>query len=88
MKKYFLLAIATAAWQYEHEFRTQLGLYESPATANSSVPIQFADYACDGRQYCNQMRSRAEAEFFVRNCPNTKMDGDNDGVPCETDTRF
>ena len=43
---------------------------------------------CDGRQYCGQMTSRAEAEFFIRNCPNTKMDGDGDGVPCENDTRF
>ena len=45
-------------------------------------------YICDGRQHCSQMRSRAEAEFFVRNCPNTKMDGDHDGVPCENDSRF
>jgi hypothetical protein len=34
-------------------------------------------------EHCSQMRSYDEAEFFVRNCPNTKMDGDNDGVPCE-----
>ncbi|MCK0155445.1 excalibur calcium-binding domain-containing protein [Alcanivorax sp. S6407] len=34
------------------------------------------------------MTSRAEAEFFTRNCPNTKMDGDRDGIPCENDSRF
>lgn len=45
-------------------------------------------YSCDGRQYCSQMTSRAEAEFFVKNCPNTKMDGDRDGIPCENDSRF
>ncbi|ADJ29482.1 excalibur calcium-binding domain-containing protein [Nitrosococcus watsonii] len=45
-------------------------------------------FRCDGRQYCSQMKSRAEAEFFARNCPNTKMDGDHDGVPCENDSRF
>jgi hypothetical protein len=45
-------------------------------------------FRCDGRVYCSQMTSRAEAEFFVRNCPNTKMDGDGDGIPCENDTRF
>lgn len=43
---------------------------------------------CDGRQYCSQMTSRAEAEYFINNCPNTKMDGDHDGVPCENDSRF
>jgi hypothetical protein len=29
------------------------------------------------------MRSCTEATFFLRNCPNTKMDGDNDGIPCK-----
>lgn len=45
-------------------------------------------WQCDGRTYCSQMRSRAEAEFFINNCPNTKMDGDYDGIPCEGDSRF
>jgi len=45
-------------------------------------------FKCDGRQHCSQMTSRAEAEFFVKNCPNTKMDGDHDGIPCENDSRF
>ena len=39
---------------------------------------------CDGRRYCSQMRSCEEATWFLKNCPGTKMDGDNDGVPCET----
>ena len=42
-----------------------------------------ASYVCDGRQHCSQMRSCAEATYFLKNCPGTKMDGDNDGVPCE-----
>ena len=41
-------------------------------------------YRCDGRIYCSDMRSYEEAKFFVDNCPNTKMDGDYDGVPCES----
>jgi hypothetical protein len=45
-------------------------------------------FSCDGRQHCSQMTSRAEAEFFIRHCPGTKMDGDNDGIPCENDSRF
>jgi len=40
-------------------------------------------FQCDGRQHCSQMRSYEEAVFFLRNCPNTKMDGDRDGIPCE-----
>lgn len=40
-------------------------------------------FKCDGRTHCSQMRSCAEAEFFLRHCPNTKMDGNRDGEPCE-----
>lgn len=42
-----------------------------------------SNFKCDGRTYCSQMRSCEEATFFLRNCPNVKMDGNNDGIPCE-----
>ena len=42
-----------------------------------------ANYQCTGKVYCSEMTSCAEAKFYLRNCPGTKMDGDNDGVPCE-----
>ena len=41
------------------------------------------EYKCDGRTRCTQMRSCEEAKFFLKNCPDVKMDGDNDGIPCE-----
>ena len=50
--------------------------------------ISNAKFSCDGRKYCSQMNSLEEARFFVKNCPDTKMDGDNDGEPCERDSRF
>lgn len=40
-------------------------------------------FQCDGRKHCSEMRSKAEAEYFLANCPAVKMDGDHDGVPCE-----
>ena len=98
MKKLILVAvIGLGAWSYyQHEFLgrspvesdqphqvTKPGHVER-STAAQNAPI----FKCDGRQYCSQMKSRAEAEFFVRNCPNTKMDGDRDGIPCENDSRF
>ncbi|MDQ3287023.1 MAG: excalibur calcium-binding domain-containing protein [Pseudomonadota bacterium] len=49
--------------------------------ARASAPV--ASYQCDGRTHCSQMRSCAEATFFIRHCPGTEMDGDADGVPCE-----
>ena len=49
-------------------------------TAQSAVAPSFA---CDGRRHCSQMTSCAEATYFIQHCPNTKMDGNNDGIPCE-----
>ncbi|NMF46959.1 cold shock domain-containing protein [Pseudoalteromonas arctica] len=52
------------------------------------IPKSTQNFTCDGRQYCTEMRSRKEPVYFINNCPNTKMDGDGDGKPCENDTRF
>lgn len=63
----------------------------SHAHARSMLPSRneaVPRFRCDGRIYCSQMHSRAEAEYFTRNCPGTKMDGDHDGIPCENDSRF
>jgi len=40
-------------------------------------------FRCDGRRYCSQMHSCEEATYFIEHCSDTRMDGDNDGVPCE-----
>ena len=54
----------------------------------SRTKVNSKKFKCDGRQHCSQMNSRAEAVYFINNCPNTKMDGDYDGIPCENDSRF
>lgn len=48
-----------------------------------AAPVDAARYRCDGRKHCSQMTSCDEAKFFLRNCPDTRMDGDGDGIPCE-----
>ena len=54
--------------------------------ADLGVPIPKKEvFSCDGRMHCSQMSSCEEAKFFLKNCPGTKMDGDNDGIPCEQD---
>ncbi len=45
--------------------------------------ISNSSFTCDGRTRCSEMTSCAEAEYFLNHCPDTKMDGDHDGVPCE-----
>jgi predicted negative regulator of RcsB-dependent stress response len=46
-------------------------------------PVISKTYTCAGRTYCSQMTSCEEATWFLKNCPGTKMDGNNDGIPCE-----
>ena len=50
---------------------------------DTSAVVTTPSFKCDGRTTCPQMRSCAEAEFFLSNCPNTQMDGNRDGEPCE-----
>lgn len=95
MKRILLIALlAFGAWKgYEHFVGPKLPASSSSAPMMVAAAVDPATpatpaFRCDGRQYCTQMNSRAEAEFFVRNCPNTKMDGDRDGEPCENDSRF
>lgn len=49
----------------------------------SQPQVPNPPFQCDGRTHCSQMRSCEEAIYFLNHCPNTKMDGDSDGIPCE-----
>lgn len=53
------------------------------AGSRVNCPSGSPVFTCDGRVYCSQMTSCLEATYFLNNCPGTKMDGDNDGIPCE-----
>ena len=52
------------------------------SVSNSGAP-PASSFKCDGRVYCSQMTSCAEAKYFLSTCPGVKMDGDRDGIPCE-----
>ena len=58
----------------------------SAASAKSATSPSMAvnvGFKCDGRKYCSQMTSCAEATYFLSNCAGVKMDGDGNGIPCE-----
>ena len=83
-----VVVLGLLGWQGYQQYQARSartdGLQELPkarlATTLSSGVSQFK---CDGRIYCSQMTSCEEATYFLRNCPGVKMDGNNDGVPCE-----
>lgn len=67
----------------EEKRRRAAGVPEAPDKVASSARSVTSVFSCDGRQYCSQMKSCAEANYFLANCPGVKMDGDKDGIPCE-----
>jgi hypothetical protein len=90
MKKLLIVAVILfAGWQYFQQHSLG-GQFEAPADWNQKLLEQPGEpsapdrFSCDGRTYCSQMTSCAEAKYFITHCPGTKMDGDHDGVPCES----
>jgi len=89
LKKYIAIATAISAfWYVNHSYgfeKASLAGSTSPQTNSTKVnePVSNAKFRCDGRIYCSQMTSCEEARYFIKNCSDTKMDGDHDGIPCE-----
>ena len=86
--------IAICAFAYQRvDLKTQripVQQYTAPkieAAPPRPITKPTTGFFCDGRQHCSQMNSYEEAKFFIQNCPNTKMDGDGDGIPCERQFR-
>jgi len=87
MNRFIVIALIVAAgWYGNHHYKQ----HESaqPAAQQESLPLvsqasSSEVFRCDGRTHCSQMTSCAEATYFLKNCPGTKMDGDGNGVPCE-----
>jgi endonuclease YncB( thermonuclease family) len=51
----------------------------TPSTADA-----LADTECGSKRYCREMTSCEEAKFYLRQCARSSLDGDQDGVPCES----
>lgn len=49
-----------------------------------SQPETAADTRCGSKRYCREMTSCEEAKFYLRQCGRSSLDGDKDGVPCES----
>ena len=41
-------------------------------------------FTCGSKRFCREMNSCAEAMFYLRQCGVRRLDGDNDGIPCES----
>jgi len=81
----FVFATSPLIKRWAGDYLAPLGTAPQAASVLplSSKPAA-ASFKCDGRKYCSQMTSCAEAKSFLQNCPGTEMDGDSDGIPCES----
>lgn len=44
---------------------------------------QARGLSCDRQAYCKELLTCEAAVFYFRQCGLTRLDGDNDGIPCE-----
>ncbi len=80
----FAFLLSGEGWHSEQLAEPVARLIKPPAHIAAPAAVREVEsFQCDGRTRCPQMRSCAEAEYFLRNCPGVEMDGDYDGVPCE-----
>ncbi|MEO5565056.1 MAG: cold shock domain-containing protein [Luteimonas sp.] len=80
-----LVVAAIGSYTYVREHRgAALPLTTAQVDPAAELPAEpDQSFHCDGRTMCSQMTSCAEATYFLQHCPSTKMDGNNDGEPCE-----
>lgn len=51
--------------------------------ATSSLEIE-GNYSCGAKSKCSEMKTCAEAKFYLNTCGLSRLDGDKDGTPCES----
>lgn len=81
-----VILILVAAGAFYNKVNNQASKKEDFKSTVTEIakPIKVtAQFKCEGKVYCSSMHSYEEALFYVRNCPDTRMDGDGDGEPCE-----
>ena len=84
VKAIFAVLIVCAIGAYAYSEQRRAGQRATRMESQARTAIATGEvFRCDGRIYRSQMTSCAEAKYFLDHCPGTRMDGNNDGVPCE-----
>jgi hypothetical protein len=56
----------------------------TPAPRTAVRPKAERRLQCGGKRTCGEMNSCAEANYYLDECGVSRLDGDGDGVPCES----
>src|SRR5262245_57401377 len=65
-------------WAWRHGEKTR----QLPPPGARSTP--GSEPSCGAKRYCREMSSCTEARFYLERCGLKRLDGDGDGVPCES----
>ena len=77
-----VVVLGVYGWQY---YESRAGRDKPSVAAESSTQVETTPkFQCEGKRYCSEMTSCQEATFYLENCPGVEIDGDHDGVPCES----
>jgi cold shock CspA family protein len=80
-----LFVIVASVYLYDKFYKNiNLNIAAKLPEFQTQVIEQKEQFQCQGKVWCAEMSSLDEAIFYLNNCPGTKMDGDNDGEPCES----
>ncbi len=87
----------TKDWTYLYSDTCSIGTSPGDGTVNPpnsgddgyngtvNPPSNESDgYSCGSKKYCTQMYSCDEAMYYFETCNLYRLDGDNDGIPCES----
>lgn len=59
--------------------------YETPNIQERTIQSSPRNgRSCGNKRYCKEMNDCAEANFYLTQCGVSRLDGDSDGVPCES----
>jgi endonuclease YncB( thermonuclease family) len=74
--------------------KRKLGLWSEPnpippwawrrGQRDSSKSKAVADTQCGSKRYCREMTSCEEAKFYLNQCGRSSLDGNQDGIPCNS----
>jgi endonuclease YncB( thermonuclease family) len=69
------------AWRRQEHTTGQPALSSTPRASAASGASGFS---CGGKRLCREMSSCAEARYHLQQCGLSRLDGDRDGIPCES----
>jgi endonuclease YncB( thermonuclease family) len=71
-------------WEYRHGGKNGSSANLTLPKAKPEPAEQPVGSSCGSKRYCKEMASCEEARFYLTQCGLSRLDGDGDGIPCES----